>query len=45
MQDASVYSDLMSYALGRVNWHEIAESLIQEVKEEADYQASTHGGS
>lgn len=43
--EATVYDDLMSYALGRVNWHEIAESLIQEVKEKADYQASTHGGS
>jgi len=28
-----VYSDLMSYALGSVNWHEIAEALIEDAKE------------
>lgn len=29
---ASVWADLLSAALGEVNWHEIAEQLINEVK-------------
>lgn len=27
---ASTYSDLLQHALGSVNWHEIAKSLIEE---------------
>jgi hypothetical protein len=38
---SSVYSDLLSYALGQVNWHEIAQSLISEVIEEDEYEAQS----
>lgn len=31
---ASVWSDLLSSALSEVEWHEIAESLIEEIKGE-----------
>ena len=30
----SFYSDIMGAALGRVNWHEVAEMIIDDVLEE-----------
>lgn len=36
----TVFNDLMGYALGQVNWREIAESLIAEVIEEDAYIAA-----
>jgi len=33
---ASLYSDLLTAAIGEVNWDEIAENYIEEVKEEID---------
>lgn len=32
--ESGVYADLLSAALGEVNWHEIAESMIEEVDKE-----------
>lgn len=32
----TVFTDLLNAALGSVNWHEIAASLIADVKEEAE---------
>lgn len=37
--DASVYSDLMTHALGCVNWREIAESIKGEIEEEEEEEA------
>jgi hypothetical protein len=34
-----VFGDLLTYALGCVNWVEIAESLISEVREESEANA------
>jgi hypothetical protein len=36
--DCSVWSDLLGYVLGEVDWHEIAESLIEDWKEEQEYE-------
>lgn len=33
---ATLYSDLLTSAIGSVNWDEIAESYIEEVKDEID---------
>jgi len=30
---ASCYADILGTALGRVNWHEIAESMVNDAKE------------
>lgn len=30
---ASTFSDMLGYALGLVNWYEIAEALLEDVKE------------
>ena len=32
-EQAGVYSDLMMAALGSVNWHEIAEALLEEAED------------
>ncbi len=31
-----VYADLLNVSIGMVDWHKIAESLIEEIKEECD---------
>ena len=33
--DASFYNDLMNAALGEVNWHEIADSMLADMEEES----------
>jgi hypothetical protein len=33
------YADIMNAALSEVNWHEIAESLLEDVEEEATTEA------
>jgi len=33
INEASVYSDLLGWAVSNINWHEIAEYLIEELKE------------
>ena len=40
----SVYSDLLNTALGEVNWHEIAESIIEGVKAEIDAEEKAEAG-
>jgi hypothetical protein len=42
--EASVFSDLMSSALSEVDWYEIAGSIMDEVKEEDDYNKEHRGG-
>lgn len=34
--DGTVYADLLNAALSEVNWHEIAESLLEDVDKESD---------
>ena len=34
--DGTVYSDLLNAALSEVDWHEIAESLLEEVEKDQD---------
>lgn len=36
VSDASIYLDLLNAALGRVEWREIARSLLEEAREEAN---------
>jgi hypothetical protein len=31
--DASMYSDLLTAAIGEVNWHEMAEAIIEDIEE------------
>jgi hypothetical protein len=33
LEEAGVYTDLLYSALGKVNWYEIAKSILEEVKE------------
>jgi hypothetical protein len=33
--DASVWADLLSHSLGLVDWYEIAESLLEDVEQDA----------
>jgi hypothetical protein len=35
--ESSLYSDLMGYALGMVDWYELAENLLETVEEEENY--------
>lgn len=32
--DATVFADLMNAALSEVNWHELADNLLKDIKEE-----------
>lgn len=34
------YSDLLTAALGSVNWYEIAESLVEDIKDDVDSEES-----
>jgi hypothetical protein len=36
LEKSSVYTDLLNSALKEVDWYEIAESLMEEIKEESE---------
>ena len=37
---SGVVADLLGFSVGMIDWYEVAESLLNDIKEDRDYQAS-----